>query len=251
MYKSKSVTVIFPTLNEEQNILNAINEFINNPYVDEVLVIDNGSTDSTRKIVHQTNAEYILESKRGYGEACITGIRNCFSDIIFLVEPDGTFSSNDIEKFLSYSNQFGAVFGSRTASALIWERAYMPNWIRFGNWLCAKVIEILFSGPSLSDVGCTYKLLTKETKEEIVEHLVVRGSHFSPHLMIECLKANVKCIEIPINYYARIGESKITGINNFKTIRLGLLMFFYIFFQRFKVTSYRLKQLGLRSRVKN
>ena len=117
MYKSKSVTVIFPTLNEEQNILNAINEFINNPYVDEVLVIDNGSTDSTRKIVHQTNAEYILESKRGYGEACITGIRNCFSDIIFLVEPDGTFSSNDIEKFLSYSNQFGAVFGSRTASA--------------------------------------------------------------------------------------------------------------------------------------
>ena len=91
--------------------------------------------------------------------------------------------------------------------------------------------------------GKQYKItyINKETKKNIIEHLGVGGSHFSPHFMIECLKANVKCIEIPINYYARVGESKITGVNNLKTIKLGLLMIFYIFFQRFKVIGSRSK----------
>lgn len=232
MYKNSSVGVVFPALNEEENITNAIKTFLDTEYVDEVLVIDNGSTDSTKSKILESNARYIFEPRIGYGQACITGLSNCNTDLVFLVEPDGTFSANDLEKFLSYSEQFDVVFGSRTSSALIWKKAYMPNWVRFGNWVCAKIIELLFDGPSLSDVGCTFKLLKREAIILIIQDLYVTQSHFSPHLMIECLKRKLKCIEISINYFPRTGVSKITGGNTIKTIKLGFVMLFFILYSR-------------------
>jgi hypothetical protein len=182
----------------------------------------------------------------GYGSASITGLLNCHHDLVIIVEPDGTFLASDIEKLLSFSQDFDVVFGSRTSSHMIWEGAYMPHWVRFGNWVCAKAIEILFNGPCLSDVGCTYKLLTKSTIQAISDKLYVTGSHFSPHLMIECLLIKAKCIEIPVNYLPRTGESKITGGNVARTIRLGLRMFLFIFSRRVFPSRFPNKRLKKR-----
>ena len=237
MYKGKRVSVVFPAYNEEENIYNAIIAFQSSEFVDEVIVIDNNSTDATKNQIHKTSALYVHESRKGYGQALMTGLQKAEGDLIITVEPDGTFTQEDIEKFLAYSEQFSVVFGSRTSSSLIWEKAYMPGWVRVGNWICAKELEILFSGPSLSDVGCTYKLIHKTALIQIRHKLHIQGSHFSPHFMITAINSNLKCVEIPINYKPRIGTSKITGGNVANTIKLGLHMFLFIIFERMKLAK--------------
>lgn len=234
MYKGKTVGVIFPTYNEQDNILSAITSFSEHPCVDEVMVVDNNSSDLTKSLTLQTKAAYVFEPVQGYGSASIAGLKKCKQDLLVIVEPDGTFSSSDLDLFLAYSEKYDAVFGSRTSRNLIWDNAFMPHWVRIGNWICAKELEFLWGGPSLTDVGCTYKLFHRESIQVIQENLTVKGSHFSPHLMIECLRRKLKIIEIPINYYSRVGNSKITGGNNLRTIRLGVVMFFYIFTMRVK-----------------
>ena len=234
MYKSKRVSVVFPAYNEEENIYNAIISFQSSQFVDEVIVVDNNSTDATKEEINRTTAKYVLEKRKGYGQALMTGLKKAEGELVITVEPDGTFTEDDIEKLLAYSAQFSVIFGSRTSSSLIWEKAYMPSWVRIGNWICAKELEILFSGPSLSDVGCTYKLIHKTALNKIQHKLHVQGSHFSPHFMITAINSNLKCVEIPVNYKPRIGTSKITGGNVLNTIKLGLYMFFFILLERIK-----------------
>jgi glycosyltransferase involved in cell wall biosynthesis len=234
MYKSRKVSVVLPAYNEEENIYNAIISFQSSEYVDEIIVVDNNSTDATKSEILRTTARYVHETRQGYGQALMTGLKKAEGELIFTVEPDGTFTEDDLEKLLAYSSQFSVVFGSRTSSSLIWEKAYMPGWVRIGNWICAKELEILFSGPSLSDVGCTFKLIHRTALNEIQHKLHVQGSHFSPHFMITAIKSNLKCVEIPVNYKPRIGTSKITGGNVINTIRLGLRMFLFILFERMK-----------------
>jgi glycosyltransferase involved in cell wall biosynthesis len=226
-----------PCYNEEKNIRNAVESFFATGFVDVVLTVDNNSTDLTKSEILKTNATYILETNQGYGAAIIAGLKNVNSDLVITVEPDGTFKASDVQKFLIYSEEFEVVFGSRTSTTLIWEGAYMPAWVKFGNWFCAKEIEILFSGPSLSDVGCTYKLINRGALNKVKNELYVEGSHFSPHFMITCIQNRLKCAEIPIHYGPRVGESKITGGNVPRTIQLGLYMLFYIFYSRFKKKS--------------
>jgi glycosyltransferase involved in cell wall biosynthesis len=237
MYKGKKVSVVFPAYNEEENIYNAIIAFQSSEFVDEVVVVDNNSTDTTKNQIHKTSAVYVAENRKGYGQALMTGLQKAEGDLIITVEPDGTFIQEDIEKLLAYSEQFSVVFGSRTSSSLIWEKAYMPGWVRVGNWICAKELEILFSGPSLSDVGCTYKLIHKTALIQIRHKLHVQGSHFSPHFMITVINSNLKCVEIPVNYKPRVGTSKITGGNVVNTVKLGLYMFFFIIFERLKLVK--------------
>jgi len=221
-----------PCYNEEKNVRNAVDSFLATGFVDVVLAVDNNSTDQTKSEILKTRATYILETDQGYGAAIMAGLKNADSDLVITVEPDGTFRPSDVQKLLLYSEEFEVVFGSRTSTTLIWEGAYMPAWVKFGNWFCAKEIEILFSGPSLSDVGCTFKLINRGALNKIKNELYVKGSHFSPHFMITCIKNHLKCAEIPVHYGPRIGESKITGGNVSRTIKLGLQMLFYILYSR-------------------
>ena len=234
MYKGKTLGIVFPTFNEEESIVQAIKDFSSHNCVDEVLVVDNNSSDLTKMLAIAAGAKCISESIQGYGSASISGLKNSQQDLVVIVEPDGTFSSKDLDVLLPYSEFNDVVFGSRTSKCLIWDHAFMPYWVRFGNLICAKMIEFLWGGPSLSDVGCTYKLFHRNSIETFINKLTVTGSHFSPHLMITCLESRLKCIEIPINYYPRIGASKITGGNVISTIRLGIFMFFYIIFAKAK-----------------
>ena len=59
------------------------------------------------------------------------------------------------------------MFGSRTVSTFIWSGANMDWFLRWGNWAVAKLIEVLYNTPYLSDVGCTYRLLSRECVERI------------------------------------------------------------------------------------
>lgn len=224
MWNTKKVSVVFPAYNEENNIANAVNDFFSCDYVDEVIVVDNNSIDKTAENAEKAKAIVIKEPVQGYGSALQTGLRVASGHYVITAEPDGTFLGKDVIKLLAYADDFDVVFGTRTTKELIWHQANMKWLLRLGNVFVAKLLEFLFSGPALTDVGCTMKLVNKEVLDKINSQFKVDGSHFSPEFMIICLINEFKCIEVPVNYCARIGQPKITGKGLWPAFKLGIVM---------------------------
>lgn len=101
--------------------------------------------------------------------------------------------------------------GTRTTRELIWEQANMGWFLRVGNVVVARMLQVLRGGPSLTDCGCTTRLIHRTALAKIASDLTVGGSHFLPEMVVTALKRGLKVIEIPVNYRGRVGESKITG----------------------------------------
>ena len=223
MYGSRTVSVVFPAYNEGGNIRRAVEDFFLPGVVDEVIVVDNNSRDATAAEATAGRARVVTETRQGYGYALRRGLREATGDLIILAEPDGTFVGRDVLKLLAYSDDFDMVCGTRTTRELIWEQANMGWFLRVGNWAVAKLIQVLYDGPSLSDCGCTLRLVHRSALARFADDLTVGGSHFLPEMVILGLKRGLRIIEVPVNYRDRIGESKITG--TFKgALRTGVNM---------------------------
>jgi len=233
MHGSKSVSVVFPAYNEARNIRLAVEDFFSSGVVDEVVVVDNNSRDGTAAEARSTRARVVTETVQGYGYALRRGLREATGDIVILAEPDGTFIGRDVLKLLSYADDFEMVCGTRTTRELIWAQANMGWFLRVGNWSVAKMIQVLYGGPSLSDCGCTLRLIHRSALVRIQDGLTVGGSHFLPEMLILALKRGVKVIEVPVNYRGRIGQSKITGSLK-GTLRTGFRMIGTAIAQKFK-----------------
>jgi glycosyltransferase involved in cell wall biosynthesis len=223
MYGTKRVSVVFPAYNEEQYIRSAVEDFFASGVVDEIVVVDNNSRDRTIAEARETRARVVQERAQGYGFALQRGLKEASGEVVILAEPDGTFMGRDVLKLLAYSDDFDMVCGTRTTSELIWAQANMGWFLRLGNWIVAKMIQFLYGGPSLSDCGCTLRLIHRAALERIQGDLTVGASHFLPEMVILALKRNLKIIEVPVNYRGRVGESKITG-NLRGTLRTGFRM---------------------------
>jgi glycosyltransferase involved in cell wall biosynthesis len=223
MHESRTVSIVFPAFNEEGNIRSAVEDFLIPGVVDEIVVVDNNSRDRTVEEARQTSARIVTETSQGYGHALRRGLREARGDIIILAEPDGTFVGRDVLKLLAYANDFEMVCGTRTTRELVWAQANMGWFLRMGNWSVAKLIQLLYGGPSLSDCGCTLRLIHRSALSRILDDLTVGGSHFLPEMLILSLKRGVSVIEIPINYRGRVGDSKITGSIQ-GTLRTGFRM---------------------------
>lgn len=223
MYGEKQVSVVLPAYNEEAHIRTAIEEFLATGVVDEVVVVDNNSRDRTAAEVRRTSAVLVTETAQGYGHALRRGLREATGDLVILAEPDGTFVGRDVLKLLAYSQEFDMVCGTRTTRELIWQQANMGWFLRVGNWAVAKLLQVLHDGPSLTDCGCTMRLIHRAALGEIQHKLTVGASHFLPEMVILALHSGLRVIEVPVNYRGRVGESKITGTLK-GTLRTGVRM---------------------------
>ncbi|HEY4480011.1 MAG TPA: glycosyltransferase family 2 protein [Candidatus Paceibacterota bacterium] len=225
MYHHKKVSVVIPTYNEAESIRDVVDGFFETGFVDEVVVVDNNALGNTREEVARTKARLVHEPKQGYGNALMRGMQEAQGEIIVMCEADATFRPVDVEKLLSYSRDFDAVLGTRTSREMMWEGAFMPYPVRFGNWLWAKWVEVLFNGPVLTDVGCTYKLISRRALNKIKDlFLLSRGDGtFSPELIIWILRRKLTVVEIPIIYKERVGQSMYTG-SVWRAAKLGLKM---------------------------
>ena len=233
MYGTRTVSVVFPAYNEEQHIRRAVEDFFVPGVVDEIVVVDNNSKDRTRVEAESTAARVVSEAAQGYGNALRRGLREAKGDVIILAEPDGTFVGRDVLKLLAYCDDFDMVCGTRTTRELIWAQANMGWFLRVGNWAVAKLLQFLHDGPSLSDCGCTLRLIRREALTTFADKLTVGGSHFLPEMVILALKHGVSVIEVPVNYRSRVGESKITGTLK-GTLRTGFNMIALILRTRFQ-----------------
>lgn len=222
-----------PAYNEAEGIGRAVGEFLSLAEVDEVVVADNNSADGTGELAGSAGAVVVKETRQGYGYACRAALQAATGDLIVLVEPDGTFSAADLRKFLAYAEEFDVIFGTRTSKTCIWKGSNMGPFLRYGNWAVGKLLEYVHNGPCLTDVGCTFKLFRRDALRQIEPMFTVGGSHFSPELMILAIRSQLACVEIPVHYHPRAGESKITGSFR-KAFRLGLRMIAMIIGYRFR-----------------
>ncbi len=231
MHDGKTVSVVFPAYNEEANIAGAVAEFRAVGWIDEVLVVDNRSTDRTAALAAGAGARVVREEVPGFGAALRRGLAEAKGALVVLCEPDGTFTARDMAKFAAYADDFDMVCGTRTTKELIWQGANMGWFLRVGNVAVAKLLQLLHGGPSLSDCGCTYRLIRREALDRIRGDLTVDGSHFLPEMMIAALARGLRVIEIPVNYGQRVGVSKITGTWK-GTLKTGFRMIGTILFRR-------------------
>ena len=211
MWNARTVSIVLPAYNEERYIRSAVEDFFVDGVVDEVIVVDNNSRDRTAAEAAATRARLVQETAQGYGHALRRGLREATGDLVIMAEPDGTFVGRDVMKLLAYAEDFEMVCGTRTTRELIWQQANMGRFLRWGNWVVAKLIQVLYGGPSLTDCGCTLRLTHRAALARIQADLTVGGSHFLPEMVILALRKRLRVIEIPVNYRGRIGESKITG----------------------------------------
>jgi len=234
MWNGRMVSVILMTYAEKDSIRRVIEGFESTGVVDEIVVVNNNAQEGTAEEVAQTSARQVFERKQGYGWATRRGLAEAKGDLLVIAEPDGTFMPSDIFKLLVYSDDCDVVFGTRTTRELIWRGANMGWFLKWGNWAVAKMVEASFNTSHLSDVGCTYRLLTRSAYERVRDRFRIGGSHFGPELMLLAITSGSRFVEIPVNYLPRVGHSSVTGDIK-KAFILGITMIAFIL--RFRLIS--------------
>jgi glycosyltransferase involved in cell wall biosynthesis len=227
MYKNQKISVILPTYSEKDSIRKVIKEFEELKIIDEIIVINNNAVEGTSEEVARTSALEYFESVPGYGSAIQRGYKEATGELIFVCEPDDTFVAADVYKFLAYSDQVDVVYGSRTIKNFIKTGANMGAFLKHGNWAVAKMMQVLYWTNSLSDVGCTFRLIRKKPLKRIQKHFRVNTGFFGPEMMLLSFRFGLTSVQIPIQYKARVGESNYTGSFK-KAFVLGIKMIWFI-----------------------
>lgn len=207
------INVIIPVFNESGSIGFVLND-IPKGIADEVIVVNNGSTDNTAEIARQHGATVLLEEKKGYGSACLKGmeyIRNKPMEmqpriVVFI---DGDYS--DYPKQMSalvkpiLEQDIDMVIGSRAKGKR--QSGSMAIQQVFGNWLATTLMKWFF-GAKFTDLGPF-----RAIKWEKLQMLGMRDTNYgwTVEMQIKAAKQKLKYIEIPVDYRKRIGKSKITG----------------------------------------
>ncbi len=212
MFQQRTVSLVIPAYNEEETIQGVVEEFKKEPHLDEILVVDNNCKDRTAALAAAAGARVIAESKPGYGSALLAGMSAAKGDILVLVEADGSFRARDVVKLLVYLDDAGMVMGTRTTKQMVEQGANMRFLLRWGNVFMAKFLQVCWMRPAeprFTDVGCTFRALSRETFLKIKPRLSERGPAFSPEMMCAALQERCRIIEVPVTYSQRMGgESK-------------------------------------------
>jgi glycosyltransferase involved in cell wall biosynthesis len=176
--------------------------------VTEVIVVDSNSTDGTPDIASRMGARVISESRRGYGQACLTGLAsaNAPDVVVFL---DGDYSDRPAELPLLLAPiaegradiAIGSrLAGPRTAGALPWHALV-------GNWLAASLIRNLYE-VEISDLG-PFRAARADVLRAVELEETTYG--WAVELIIKGAIHGFRIFEVPVSYYPRIGQSKISG----------------------------------------
>ncbi len=233
MWKKKTIWVVMPAYNEEKGIYNTVKNFLSIPEVDKVVVVDNNSKDKTIKLAKEAGAIVVEEKKQGYGYACIRALKESKADYTVLVESDDSFYPEDIYKFLGFIEHFDMVKGGRSNDHLIDKEADWTPFLKYGNWFIAKLIQVLYGGPSMRESGGTYRMIKKECLNTLLPYLSRGDAAFLPYMVTIASRLNFEILEIPIRYRKRSGISKITG-NRWRALKLGFTMIWVVIINRIK-----------------
>lgn len=203
--KQPKVSIVIPTRNEERSIgrvIGAIPRLVRR--VSEILVIDTDSQDGTRKTARSLGARVVLESRRGYGRAYMTGFRLARGKILVMIDGDATYPAEKLGKLLE-------VFEKEKADVLLASRfsgRIMPGAMPLLNYLGNRfftLITNLFYRMSITDSNTGYRLISRKALKRM--RLKCDGMEFASELNAQAARLGLKIVEVPIEYRPREGEA--------------------------------------------
>ncbi len=204
MYKSQKITVIIPCLNEEQGIEQVLQSMP--PFVDEIVVVDNGSTDRTADVAAGFGAKVIQEEVRGYGRAYKRGFSQATGDIIVTLDGDHSYPPDAISYLLEAFLHLEADFLNASRFP-VRDRNAMSLKHKFGNLVLSAAMSFLFFRWVRDSQSGMWVL-----RRSILEHmdLISDGMAFSEEIKIEAIRdRRIHFEEISIQYSSRLGEIKL------------------------------------------
>jgi len=219
-----NVAVIIPARNEEIPLPGVLAE-IPQEVVDAVVVADNGSTDGTAGVAQALGASVVREPRAGYGYACAAGVRVAAeqgAEVLIFLDADGSFDPAEISNLLApiEAGQADLVLGSRPAGGM--EPGAMPPHARFGNWLVARLMRLLY-GLQVTDLGPF-----RAIRADLLVRLAMREMTFGwpTEMMVKAAHAGARVVEVPVHYRVRRGgQSKVSG-----TVKGTVLAAYFILF---------------------
>jgi len=222
MYKGRRITVVIPCLNEEKGIVEVLARIPR--FVDEVIVVDNNSTDRTAELARDRGALVIHEEMRGYGRAYKTGLMQARGDIIVTLDGDQSYPPDSISYLLEAYLHSGVRFLSASRFPLKNKQAMSVKcWC--GNMVQSIAMSILFFR-WVRDSQSGMWIFERASLEEM--NLVSDGMAFSEEIKIEAItKKRIGFKEIYIDYSNRMGETKL------KPWRDGVRNMYFLFRKRF------------------
>lgn len=209
MEHDKKIVVIIPALNEEKSLPFVIRD-IPKDIVDEIIVVDNGSSDKTFSIAQENGATVLKEERRGYGYACLKGIEYAKtknpSIVVFLDADYGDYPEELIHLVKPITEEgYDMVIGSRVLGRR--EKCAMTPQSFYGNKFGTFLIKHLFGFP-YTDFG---PFRTIKFPKLIDLNMQDKTYGWTVEMQIKAVKKKYKIKEVPVSYRMRIGKSKISG----------------------------------------
>lgn len=208
---SRSVVVIIPAFNEENGVGQVIAE-IPKELVDEIIVVNNASTDNTEHIAREAGATVLREPVPGYGRACLKGIAyvkklpNPPGIVVFLDADHSDYPEEMMQLVKPVRDGLAdLVIGSRVLGNK--EKGAMTPQQIFGNWLATGLMRIFYQ-VKFTDLG-PFRAIRYSKLLELDMQDKTYG--WTVEMQLKAAKKKMACMEVPVRYRKRIGHSKISG----------------------------------------
>ena len=213
-----AVAVVIPALDEEPVIATVVTAARSRlrPDRDEVIVVDNGSTDRTGARAAAAGARVVREPRAGYGRACWAGVLAARAGVLVFIDGDGADDPAGIEAVAGpvLGAEADLVVGVRDAARR--ERGSMTWLQRQGN-LVARLAVRLLLGRRIGDIG---PLRAVRREDLLALEMSEMTYGWSTEMTVKALRAGYRYREVPVPYARRVGRSKVSG-NALASVRAG------------------------------
>ncbi|NJL92818.1 MAG: glycosyltransferase family 2 protein [Anaerolineae bacterium] len=210
------VTIVIPAYNEEAGIgavLHSLTTLVATQHlVYEIIVVNDGSTDGTGQVLAGFDTITVIDHQynRGYGAALKTGIRAAHSDIIVITDADGTYPNERIPELVDLMQDRDMVVGARTTA-----NAKIPLIRRPPKWVLSKLANYL-AETRIDDINSGLRAFRKAIIVRFF-NILPNGFSFTMTITLAMHTNNYQVLYVPIDYFVRVGHSKIRPIQD--TIR--------------------------------
>jgi len=214
------ISVVIPTFNEAPAIAEVIGAVPQNK-IQEIIVVDNGSTDGTAEQAAAAGARVIHEPRKGYGSACWSGAKAARnSDIIVFLDGDRSDDPAQLEIIAApvIQGQADLVIGSRIGGKL--EKGSMPLHAKAGNRIIVFLLRLLY-GVRITDIG-SFRAIRSQVLLDL--HMQQMTYGWPVEMVVKAARKGLRIQSVPIRYRKRIGVSKVTG-----SLRGSVLAAYYMF----------------------
>ena len=204
------ISVVIPCLNEEEAVGKVVDQALEgirrSGRTGEVIVVDNASTDRSAEVAAEHGATVVREERPGYGSAYLAGLAVAQGDFIVMGDADETYPMQDLAPFVErLAEGDDLVMGSRFEGTIHGEA--MP-WLNrhVGNPILTGLLNVLF-GVKISDAHCGMRAVRRDALPTLDLHST--GMEFASEMVFKAFRRELRVSEIPIDYYPRVGESKL------------------------------------------